>query len=63
MWLMNRLQSQGMSQQQLDMMSDASVANVGSLMGGSPNLQGQDIQAMSPLSTGVQAQQLQPSQG
>lgn len=63
MWLMNRLQSQGMNQQQLDMMSDASVANIGSLMGGSPNLQGQDIQAMSPLSTGVQAQPLQPSQG
>lgn len=63
MWLMNRLETQGMNQQQLDLMSNASLASVGSLMGPPPNVQGQDIQAMSPLSTGAYAQQLEPGQG
>lgn len=63
MWLMTRLESQGMNQEQLSLMSDATLAGVGDLMGAPPNIQGQDIQAMSPISTGAFAQNQQPGQG
>jgi hypothetical protein len=55
-WLMQRIQAQGVAQQDLSGLSEGSQQDIASLMGSAPQVQGQQLQAANPLSSGLPSQ-------
>jgi len=55
-WLMQRIQAQGVAQQDLSQLSEGSQQDIASLIGSAPQMQGQQLQAANPLSSGLPSQ-------
>ena len=53
MWLMKRLDAQGMGQENIAQLGQSETASIASLMGMPPNEQGPQIQSMNPISSGA----------
>jgi hypothetical protein len=56
MWLMKRLEAQGQGQTELSQLSEGTQADVASLMGMPPTMQGTQIQTSNPISSGLPSQ-------